>query len=57
MKINLLSIMTLAASAVVALPVFAANNQIIHDAEHYILAAQHGDKWMTEDKAIDAKLG
>ncbi len=29
---------------------------IIHDAEHYILAAQHGDTWMTEDKAIDEKL-
>ena len=31
----------------------AASNDIIHDAEHYILAAQHGDKWMTEDKDID----
>ncbi len=29
---------------------------IIHDAEHYILAAQHGDKWVIEDKAIDEKL-
>jgi len=34
----------------------AASGDIIHDAEHYILAAQHGDKWMTEDKDIDAKL-
>jgi arylsulfatase A-like enzyme len=34
----------------------AASDNIIHDAEHYILAAQHGDKWMTEDKDIDAKL-
>ncbi len=29
---------------------------IIHDAEHYILAAQHGDKWAIEDKTIDEKL-
>ena len=30
--------------------------KIIHDAEHYLLEAQHGEKWATEDKAIDAKL-
>ena len=29
---------------------------IIHDAEHYILEAQHGEKWAVEDKAIDQKL-
>ncbi len=29
---------------------------IIHDAEHYILEAQHGEKWAAEDKAIDQKL-
>lgn len=29
---------------------------IIHDAEHYVLAAMHGDRWMTEDAEIDAKL-
>jgi arylsulfatase len=29
---------------------------IIHDAEHYLLEAQHGDKWATEDKDIDQKL-
>jgi arylsulfatase len=30
--------------------------QIIHDAEHNILAAQHGERWAEEDKAIDARL-
>ncbi|MFZ9012215.1 MAG: sulfatase, partial [Anaerohalosphaeraceae bacterium] len=30
--------------------------EIIHDAEHYILEAQHGEKWSAEDKAIDKKL-
>ena len=29
---------------------------IIHDAEHYILEAQHGEKWMAEDKILDQKL-
>ena len=41
---------------------FAANSLadskggIIHDAEHYILEAQHGEKWVAEDKAISQKL-
>ncbi len=30
--------------------------KIIHDAEHYLLAAQHGGKWAIENKSIDAKL-
>ncbi len=42
------------AGALIAAPSMAA--EIIHDAEHYILAAQHGEKWATEDKALDAKL-
>ena len=29
---------------------------IQHDAEHYMLLAQHGDRWAQEDKAIAAKL-
>jgi arylsulfatase A-like enzyme len=48
------TITALAAAAAFASTANAAD--IIHDAEHYILAAQHGDTWMTEDKAIDAKL-
>ena len=27
---------------------------IVHDAEHYLLAAQHGEKWASEDESIDA---
>ncbi len=37
-------------------PVLAAGGDIIHDAEHNILAAQHGERWAEEDKTIDAKL-
>ena len=29
---------------------------IQHDAEHYMLLAQHGERWAQEDKAIAAKL-
>ena len=35
---------------------FAADGQIIHDAEHYVLEAQHGEKWAMEDADIQAKL-
>ena len=30
--------------------------EIIHDAEYQILARQHGERWKTEDKEVDAKL-
>ena len=30
--------------------------KIVHDAEYYILKAQHGKKWAAEDKEIDKKL-
>ncbi len=39
--------------AAIVLPVqlaSAAPGKIVHDAEHFVLAAQHGGKWMTEDK-------
>ena len=29
---------------------------IVHDAEYYILEAQNGEKWVEDDKKIDAKL-
>ena len=29
---------------------------IIHDAEQYVLEAQHGEKWAKEDKALDKRL-
>jgi len=34
----------------------AQDKPIIHDAEHYILLDQHGEKWATEDKQVEAKL-
>ena len=34
----------------------AEKGKIIHDAEHNILKAQHGERWAKEDAEIDAKL-
>jgi arylsulfatase len=39
---------------VLSLPALAKD--IAHDAEHYILEAQNGEKWAADDKAVDAKL-
>jgi len=33
-----------------------AQNQIIHDAEYYIIEAQNGKKWAVEDGELDKKL-
>ena len=33
-----------------------AAQEIIHDAEYYILEAQHGQKWAAEDKGLQKKL-
>ena len=30
--------------------------EIVHDAEYYVLEAQHGEKWVTQDKELDMKL-
>ena len=50
-----------AVSAAILLGIVAGNvaraqQPIIHDAEHRILAAQHGERWAAEDNEIDAKL-
>ena len=34
----------------------APAKDIIHGAEHYILAAQNGERWAADDKVIDAQL-
>ena len=35
---------------------FSGDSPLIHDADYYILEAQHADKWAADDKAVDAKL-
>lgn len=50
--------MSIAASISLAFACYAAaeTGSIIHDAEFYVLEAQHGEKWKAEDEAIDRKL-
>lgn len=38
------------------LAVAQEEGRIVHDAEYYILEAQHGEKWAAEDKVIDTEL-
>jgi len=47
-----LTILMFAFSAINA----TAGDQIVHDAEYYILAAQNGKKWVADDTAVDDKL-
>jgi len=51
---NLLVISSL--MAVVLVVSVTASAQIVHDAEYYILEAQHGTRWAADDKGVDAKL-
>ena len=43
-------------SIAIAPPPSAAADALVHDAEHQILLAQHGERWAEEDAQIDAKL-
>ena len=47
-----LTILMFAFSAINA----TAGDQVVHDAEYYILAAQNGKKWAADDTAVDDKL-
>ncbi|MGH7382494.1 MAG: sulfatase-like hydrolase/transferase [Candidatus Methylomirabilales bacterium] len=56
-------ILVVVASAFIGLPAGiqpafaqAGKSRIVHDAEYYILDAQHGQKWAVEDKELDKKL-
>ena len=49
LKLGLLGI---AALSVASTPVLAAKD-IIHDAEHYVLLAKHGEAWADQDKEIE----
>ena len=34
----------------------SSSGKLIHDADYYILEAQHGEKWVADDKVVDSKL-
>jgi len=40
----------------ITLAVLPAAAELIHDADHYVLKAQHGEQWAKDDAAVDAKL-
>ena len=46
------------ASGILASPLvtYSAESELIHDADYYILKAQHGEQWAADNKAVDAKL-
>ena len=46
----------LIAATMTAAPARAAEGEIVHDAEYYILEAQNGAKWAVEDAELDKKL-
>ena len=34
----------------------SAQNKIVHDAEYYVIEAQNGERWASEDKDLDKRL-
>lgn len=44
------------ATLLVSSACYASSSSIVHDAEYYILEAQHGKAWKAEDKDLDKKL-
>ena len=55
MKTNIAKTAVVALLALVAAGVASAQD-IVHDAEYYILEAQNGEQWARDDEAIDKKL-
>jgi len=55
-----LSVITAAAAVGLTLscgsPDVSAEKKIIHDADYYVLEAQHKDQWAKDDKTVDQKL-
>jgi len=36
--------------------ILSAQNKIVHDAEYYVIEAQNGERWASEDKDLDKRL-
>jgi arylsulfatase A-like enzyme len=43
-------------ACLVFIPSAVFSRDIVHDAEHYLLEAQHGEKWAAEDGDLDKRL-
>ncbi|MHC4257931.1 MAG: sulfatase-like hydrolase/transferase, partial [Planctomycetota bacterium] len=49
-------VLLLVAVVIISCGGIAYAKDIVHDAEYYILEAQHGEKWVAEDSALDERL-
>ena len=49
-------VLLLVAVVIISCGGIAYAKDIVHDAEYYILEAQHGEKWVAEDLALDERL-
>ena len=47
---------TVAAVSPAKAPDNPSSDAIIHDADYYVLEAQHAEKWASDDKVVDKKL-
>ncbi len=56
LRANLLCVMAMAAVSCQGPKPRASEPKIVHDAEYYILEAQHGERWAVEDRQLDARL-
>ena len=56
MRLTALFGVALAAPLLVGLGTTAKAQDIVHDAEYYVLEAQNGERWATEDVGLQAKL-
>jgi len=55
-RLSALLAVALCAAPALAVSPAALQGAIVHDAEHYVLLAQNGERWAQEDKALDEKL-
>jgi arylsulfatase len=55
-RIRTIGLSTLFALILFGVQPLQARDQIIHDAEYYISAAQNGERWAADDLAIEARL-
>ncbi|MHC5163729.1 MAG: hypothetical protein ACYSO4_11580 [Planctomycetota bacterium] len=51
-----LQVFLVVATVIIGFSGAAQAKDIVHDAEYYILEAQHGEKWAAEDNELDKKL-
>jgi arylsulfatase len=56
MGMSRFSILAIPLAAAIGAPTLGQQNAIVHDAEHYVLQAQHGERWAEEDRAIARRL-